>query len=406
MQLSDKARSRLVVLFAFACGAIVANLYYAQPLIGPIVASTGMLPETAGLVVTLTQIGYGLGLIFLVPLGDLVDTRRLVVTLICLVTAGLLVIATSQAAGIFLAASFFVGIACVAVQVLVPYSARLATEQEQGRVIGQVMSGLLFGILLARPIASFLAGFFGWHAIFWCSAVVMLILLVPLWRFIPAEAGHSRPVGTDGSAWARYRALMATLWPLLRSTPVLRRRAIYQAGMFGAFSLFWTAVPLLLAGPLYGFSQHGIAAFALAGASGALVTPWVGRLADRGWTRAMSAGALIIGVVSFAIAAGGLLGGAAGVALLVLAAALLDVGVSTSLVCGQRAIYALSSASRARLNGLFMALFFVGGALGSAVAGWAWARNGWLLTLALGAIFVLLPLVYFVFREPPDGPAR
>ncbi|MFI4980404.1 MAG: MFS transporter, partial [Nevskiales bacterium] len=238
----------LVLLLAAACGIIVANLYYAQPLVGPIGAAIGLDARASGLVVTLTQIGYGLGLLFIVPLGDIVENRRLVVSALLVVCCAVLVAGLSTSAQVFLAAAFVLGLSSVAAQVLVPYAAHLAPPEQRGRVVGNVMSGLLLGIMLARPLSSLIADAWGWHAVFLGSAGLIFVLVITLLRVLPPR----HPAPGPG-----YGALLRSMWMLARTTPILRRRALYQACLFGAFSLFWTTVPLLLAGPAFGLTQIG-----------------------------------------------------------------------------------------------------------------------------------------------------
>ncbi|MEZ2405200.1 putative MFS family arabinose efflux permease [Bosea sp. OAE752] len=376
----------LTIVLAAACGLIVANLYYAQPLAGPIGATLGMSAELTGLIVTLTQIGYGLGLVFLVPLGDLVENRLLIVTLVALAAVSLGMAALAASAAVFLAASLLIGMTCVAAQVLVPLAAHMAPEQIRGRVVGNVVSGLLFGIMLARPVASLVADAASWHAVFVLSAVAMLALAAFLWFRLPQRRPHTR---------LGYGELIASMGALVMSTPVLRRRAGYQACMFAAFSLFWTVTPLYLTGPQFGLTQRGVALFALAGVAGTIASPIAGRLADAGWTRPATAFALILAAGSFALTFLAEPGSTVALALLTIAAILLDYGVTTGLVLGQRAIFALGQEQRSRLNGLFIASFFMGGALGSALGGWAFAHGGWPLAGALGAAMPLLALAYF-----------
>ncbi len=376
----------LTIVLAAACGLIVANLYYAQPLAGPIGATLGMSAELTGLIVTLTQIGYGLGLVFLVPLGDLVENRLLIVTLVVLAAVSLGMAALAASAAVFLAASLLIGMTCVAAQVLVPLAAHMAPEQIRGRVVGNVVSGLLFGIMLARPVASLVADAASWHAVFVLSAVAMLALAAFLWFRLPQRRPHTR---------LGYGKLIASMGALVTSTPVLRRRAGYQACLFAAFSLFWTVTPLYLTGPQFGLTQRGVALFALAGVAGTIASPIAGRLADAGWTRPATAFALILAAGSFALTFLAEPGSTAALTLLTIAAILLDYGVTTGLVLGQRAIFALGQEQRSRLNGLFIASFFMGGALGSALGGWAFAHGGWPLAGALGAAMPLLALAYF-----------
>ncbi|MFC0708143.1 MFS transporter [Azorhizophilus paspali] len=376
----------LTPLLAAACGLVVANLYYAQPLAGPISQSLGLSPQLAGLIVTMTQVGYGLGLLLIVPLGDLLENRRLVTAQIVAVTAALLLAAFSTHALPFLAAAWLIGIGSVAVQVMVPFAAHFAPEHMRGQVVGNVMSGLMFGIMLARPVASFVADLLSWHAVFALSAAVMVLLATVLWRTLPERRPEQR-IG--------YLALLASLGRLWRNTPALRRRALYQACLFAAFSLFWTVTPLLLASPAFGLSQSGIALFALVGVAGALCAPVAGRLADRGLTRAGSATAMVLVAAAFALTHLAPAGSHTALTLLVLAGVVLDAGVTANLVLGQRLIYMLGAEQRSRLNGLYMATFFAGGAIGSTLGAWAYAHGGWTLASSIGLALPLAALLYF-----------
>ncbi|TYA10116.1 MFS transporter [Paenibacillus faecis] len=379
--------SGIMLILAVACGLIAANLYYTQPLVESISAAVGLSSGAAGLIVTLTQIGYGIGLLFIVPLGDLLENRKLVVTLLIL-TAGVLIVAAEvRSAAWFLAASLFIGVGSVAAQVLVPYAAHLSPDETRGRNVGNVMSGLLLGIMLARPVSSLVENYFGWSAIFILSSVLLLVLALVLAKLLPAR----RPQIT-----LNYPEILSSMLQLLKTTPILRRRALYHACLFAMFSLFWTTVPLVLTSPLFHFSSTGVALFALAGVSGAAAAPIAGRFADRGLIRPATvisiALVILSGILPIVFAGGSLLS----VVVLVLAAILLDMGVSANLVLGQRAIFALGAEVRSRLNGLYMAIFFAGGAIGSAVGGWAYATGGWKAAMWLGVLFPVLALVYFL----------
>jgi len=382
--------TRMTLLLAFACGLIAANLYYAQPLAGPIGVALGLSPGATGLIVTLTQIGYGIGLLFVVPLGDLLETRRLVLTLIGLAMLALLGVALATHPLPFFAATLGIGVASVAVQVLVPYAAHLAPEAVRGRVVGNVMSGLMLGIMLARPVSSFIAQMASWHAVFFMSSAAMGLLALML--------GLALPPRTPASTLS-YRALLASMARLVRTTPALRRRSLYQAGLFAAFSLFWTTVPLLLAGPEFQLSQGGIALFALAGVAGAVASPIAGRLADRGWTTPATAFAMLAVAAAFLMTHLGAHGSRFSLGLLVAAGILLDFGVTTNLVLGQRVIFVLGAEYRSRLNGLYMATFFAGGAIGSALGGWAFAHGGWALASWLGFALPVAALLYFMTEK-------
>jgi predicted MFS family arabinose efflux permease len=358
----------LTFLLAAACGLIVANMYYAQPLAGPISLALGLSPGAAGLVVTLTQVGYGVGLLLIVPLGDLVENRRLICMVICMGAVALLGAALSTHLLSFFVAALFIGFGSVAVQILVPYAAHLAPEAARGRVVGNVTTGLMLGVMLARPIASYLTALSSWRTVFFGSAGVMVVLAVVLSQALPRRTPVPR---------LRYGALLVSMLRLALTTPILKRRAIYQAFLFGAFSLFWTVTPLLLAGPDFGLSQRGIALFALAGVAGAIAAPIAGRVADRGWSRAATAFSMLAVAVAFLTTHIVDSNSTFALVLLVLAAIVLDFGVQGNVVLGYRAIFALEPEHRSRLNGLYMATFFAAGAAGSAIGGWAFAHGGW-----------------------------
>lgn len=376
---------RLILLIAIACGLIVANLYYAQPLIGPISASLGLPPEQAGFIVTLTQIGYGLGLLFIVPLGDLIENKTLVLTVMAAGVLALLGAAFAVSPLAFLMASLFIGIGSVSVQILLPFASHLAPEAVRGRVVGTVMGGLMTGIMLARPAASLITGLASWRAVFIFGTIVMIVVAVLLKVAMPRR----RPGTTLG-----YFDLLRSMRTLAVETPVLRRRAAYQCCLFAAFSLFWTSAPLLLASPQFGFSQFGIALFGLAGASGAIAAPIIGRLADRGLSRRATVLAMGIVAASFVVGVIDRSGSTLSVLGLVLAAVLLDFGVQANTVLGARALYMLAPEHRSRLNGLYIASFFLAGAAGAALGAWTFAAGGWLFTSAAGFVLPLIAIAY------------
>ncbi|WP_263263771.1 MFS transporter [Pseudomonas sp. RIT-PI-S] len=377
--------SALVLLFAFCCGAIVANIYYSQPILELIAPAIGLSAHAASLVVSLTQVGYALGLFLLVPLADLLENRRLILATLVLAVLSLLGAAFSARADAFLAISLLIGFSSVAVQMLIPMAAHMAPEAIRGRVVGNIMSGLLLGILLARPLASVIADHLGWRAVFIVAAAAMVAILALLAFTLPRrQPAHS----------ASYGQLLLSMALLLKRYPALRERAFYQALMFAAFSLFWTTVPVELA-RVYGLSQTQIALFALVGAMGAVAAPVAGRLADAGHSRAATLLAMLLAPVAFAL--GEWPGG--GVLCLALTGVLLDFGVQMSMVTGQRIIYGLDAHSRARLNGLYVTSIFIGGALGSAFASSLYERAGWGGVVALGMALPLLGLAVFLARS-------
>ena len=373
----------MVMLFAFCCGAIVANIYYAQPIIELIAPDIGLTPAMASLIVSLTQIGYALGLFFLVPLGDLLENRKLMISTTVLAIASLLGAAFIQQPNLFLLVSLLIGFSSVSVQILIPLAAHLAPAESRGRVVGSIMGGLLLGILLARPVSSVVADHFGWRAMFMAAAGLMAFISVVLLITIPKrQPDHS----------ATYGQLLRSLGTLLRKQPVLRQRAFYQGGMLATFSLFWTAAPLELARN-HGLSQSEIALFALVGALGAIAAPIAGRLADAGHTHRASLLAMLFAALSFLPAFVHPLYSVIGLAV---TGVVLDFCVQMNMVLGQRAIYALDANSRSRLNALYMTSIFIGGAFGSAIASSVYQHGGWLGVMLVGSAFPLVALLRFL----------
>lgn len=382
----------MVTLLAGASGLIVASLYYAQTLVGPISAATGLSAEAAGLIVTLTQAGYALGLLFVVPLGDLLENRKLVFGALLFAAVALAAAASSHNAMQFLAASLAIGLGSVAAQVLVPFAAHLSHEATRGQTVGKVVSGLLLGIMLARPAASLIADHASWRAVFAAASVLVATLAFVLRAKLPQRVP---------SATLSYSRLIGSLWHLFRDTPVLRRRAAYHAGLFGAFSMFWTVVPLVLEGERFHLSQTGIALFALVGMAGAIASPIAGKLADKGYTLPATAVALLLGMLGFALPLWVPGSRAVAIGMLAVASIVLDMGVAANLVLGQRALFALGAEVRSRLNGIYFALFFAGGAVGSASGAWMLANYGWRAALLAGMAFPAAALLYWVTEALP-----
>jgi predicted MFS family arabinose efflux permease len=375
-----KLTHSLIALFAFCCGAIVANLYYAQPITELIAPDIHMSPDTASLIVSLTQIGYAFGLFFLVPLGDLLENRKLMITTALVSIVSLAAAAFVHHPGLFLGISLLVGFSSVAVQILIPLAAHLAPDVSRGKVVGTIMSGLLLGILLSRPISSVVAGHFGWRAVFGSAAVLMAIVTTVL-------------------ALTTYLELIGSLGHLLRTMPVLRHRSLYQGLMFASFSLFWTAIPVELTRQ-FGLSQTAIGIFALVGAIGATSAPVAGRLADAGHTVRATLIALVVGALAYTPA---LIHPAWGVYGLVVTGIVLDFAVQMNMVLGQREIYALHAASRNRLNALYMTSIFVGGAFGSALASPLYQHCGWPLVAAVATAFPLVALLHYLAIGRPHA---
>ncbi|WP_404829175.1 MFS transporter [Streptomyces albicerus] len=372
----------LVVLLAAASGMTVANLYYAQPLLSSLRDVFHVSEAAAGGLITLTQVGYVLGMLLLVPLGDRLEKRRLISVLLAVTTLALVAAGLATSFPMLLIASLISGGTSVVAQILVPFAASLAPDHARGRIVGRVMSGLLTGILLSRTLSSLVSDVAGWRVVYLGSAVLMALLAVALHLALPRQAATTA---------LPYSQVLRSTVQLVRVHPALLRRGLYQAAMFGAFSAFWTTVSYVLTGPRFHYSPVGVGVFALVGAAGAAVAPFAGRWADRKLVRPMTGAALVAAAVAFAGA--GL--GQRHIVLLALAAVLLDMAVQTTLILGQHTIYQLDPSARARLNSAFIAIFFVGGALGSQLGSVAFHAGGWTGVALLGTAFPVLALLYW-----------
>lgn len=378
-------------IFALCCGAIVANLYYAQPMIGLIAPDIGLSVRAAGWIVSVTQIGYALGLLFLVPLGDVVENRAL---MIATTAVGLLALTATvfvSGGATFLVLALVVGIGSTSVQMMIPLVAHLAPDETRGRVVGSVMGGLLLGVMLARPVASFVAEAFGWRSVFAMAAALMFCIELVFVFAMPKRIPDQR---------SNYRRLLGSLGGMVVDEPVLRVRMAVHACMFASFTVFWTAVPLELARN-HGLTQWGIGVFALIGATGAMAAPVGGRLADSGRTRPATLVALggAAFVFLFSIVADHAV---TGLLTLGLTGVLLDFLVQGNTVLGQREIYALDAEARSRMTALFMTSIFIGGAVGAAAATMLFERYGWMGAALAGGAFPIAALLIYVTLSKPS----
>ena len=386
----------LVLVFALACGLSAANLYYAQPVLYDIARSFGTAESTTGLVVTLSQLGYALGLALLVPLGDILTRKRFLPAVLVVTAAGLVASAAAPSLGVLLAVALVVGLGSTVAQMLVPMAATLADEATRGRVIGQVMSGLLLGILLARTVSGLVAGVTSWRAVYLMAAAVTVGMAVVLGRVVPAEV--ERPS-------IRYGALLGSTVTLFRTEPLLRRRILFGALGFAAFSAFWTTMAFVLSGSPYHYGTTTIGLFGLVGAAGALCATVAGRWADRGLTRTTTLAFAVLVLVSFLP----LWLGRVDLAMMLVGVLALDVGVQGLQVTNQSIIYRLAPDARSRVNSAYMVCYFAGGALGSAAASWLYGSHRWagvcLFGAAIGAAAVVLAGLDVLRRPARPAPA-
>lgn len=377
---------RLVLLLAVACGAAVANLYYGQPLLAAIARDLHVGAGTAALLVTASQIGYAAGLLGVLPLGDLLERRRLVCRLLLLTAVALIVAAAAPSFALLAVGVGVAGITSVVAQVLVPYASTLAAEEERGRVVGRVMSGLLIGILLARTLAGLVAAAGGWRVVYGVAAALMVALAALLARFMPVIAPHSD---------LPYPKLLRSVATLVREEPALRLRMAFGALGFGSFSVLWTAIAFLLSRPPYGYGEAAIGLFGLAGAGGAIAASASGRLADAGHGRAATGAFLACVLASWGLLA---LGGHS-LAALIGGIVLLDLGVQGAHLQNQHAVYGLHAQARSRLNTAYMTCNFAGGAIASAAAAVAWDRGGWGAVSVLGGALPLAALALWAVHR-------
>lgn len=371
----------LTLIMAVACGIFAANIYYNQPLLALLQhAFAGQKAIIAG-VPTMTQLGFAVGLIGLVPLGDRIDRRRLIVTQAAVLSLSLVLLALAPNATMLIAASALVGVTSSVAQQIVPFAADLAESKQRGAVIGTVMSGLLCGILLSRVLGGYIGEHFGWRTTFWCGAMLSAATAGLLAVTLPR-----RPPKTTDS----YGRLMRSLWFLIVQEPALRRAATTQAMLFGSFIALWSILALHLETHFHLGAQIA-GAFGVVGAVGVLAAPIAGRVADRiGPHRVIALGTLVM-LLSWAVFAGwtSILG-------LVVGIVLLDFAEQTTLVCNQHVIYALRPEARSRVNTIFIGSMFIGGALGSWLAAMAWQTGGWEAVAILGAALALMALCMYV----------
>ncbi len=369
-----KTGNLLVYVMAVACGVAVANLYYAQPLLHTLAQRFGTSEGTTGLIVTMTQLGYVIGLTLIVPLGDLLERRRLITVVSAGTAVALAGAAISPGIGSFLFACLAIGLTAVVAQVLVPFAAALAADEQRGAVIGRVMAGLLLGILLARTVSGFIADAYGWRAVFWLATVCMLVQTAVLWRMLPQSQGETRLC---------YPALIRSVFLLFRGEPLLRRRIVYGTCGFAAFSVFWTSLAFLLARPPYGYSDSVIGLFGLVGAAGALSASFAGQIHDRGGTRPATGVLLAMVVMAFVIM--GVY--STHLTAIIVGVVLLDIGQQGSHILNQSVIYTLNNEARSRITTAYMTCFFFGGVMGSASSGYVYEFGGWPGVTWLGGMF-------------------
>lgn len=379
----------LTFLLALAAGAAIANLYWAQPLLGFIADDLDAPTATAGWLVTATQIGYAVGVLLLVPLGDILDRRRFVPVMFLASAAALLLCAFAPSIGVLLLALGVLGVTTISGQVLTPLAGDLAGDAHRGRVVGLVGSGTLAGILASRTISGFVASAATWRTTFALAAVVAVLLAVLLRRATPPLPPRAR---------IPYPRLLLSV-----AVVVLRQRAarwtlVLAATGFAAFSLFWTALTFLLSGPPFGYPAAAIGMFGLVGLAGVLAGLRGGRLHDRGWSLPATGVAWALALGAFVVATFG----GRSVPLLIAVTAVIDVAFQTQALLNRARLFALGHGARSRLNTALATSNFIGAAAGSAAASTLWSVGGWSAVSIAGAGLCCLALaVWALGRRGP-----
>ncbi|WP_244133370.1 MFS transporter [Burkholderia gladioli] len=382
---------RLVLLLAAAAGLGVAPLYYSQPMLGVLGPDIGASARMVGLVPTLTQLGYAIGILLLAPLGDRFDRRRVILVKAGVLVAALLLAAISPSIGFLLAASFAVGLAATLAQDVVPAAATLAPDAHRGKVVGTVMTGLLLGILLSRVVAGVVAGSLGWRATFVIAAASVAAIGLAAARGLPSF----RP-----TTQMPYRELIASLGGLWRRHPALRRAAFAQGILALGFSAFWTTLAVMLHGAPFHLGSAVAGAFGLAGAAGALAAPLAGRLADRRGPEFVTRLGIAIATVSFAAMwLAPWLSVSAQLALIALATVGFDLGFQSTLIAHQTIVYGIDPASRSRLNAVLFVGMFIGMSTGAAIGTLLFAQWGWTAVVAMAVLSSIGALLVRVWRR-------
>lgn len=375
-----------------AVGAIVANVYYIQPLLADVARDFTLTSTAAGAIAMVSQLGTTCAMLLLVPLGDIRERRALISFLICVLAAGLLAMATARNVVWLCLAAAVVGASGSVVHLIIPFAAHLAPPKERGRIVGQVIGGLLMGILLARTLSGWLGSAGGWRLVYWiaCGLMVILALLTRI----------CLPKG-EPTASLSYADLVRSVFRLFREEPVLREASFLGALFFLAFSAFWTTLVFLLETPPYHYGAAAAGMFGLVGAVGAAGAPLIGRFADRRGPRVTVGFSLVLGLASFGLLAvyGHHLAG------LIVGVIFFDLAVQAGHVANQTRIYGLHASARSRLNTVYMTCYFIGGSTGSILGAWAWHLAGWNGVCACGLGAMAVGLAYFRLKSRSSAPS-
>ena len=382
---SPQLTATVLLLMATACGLCAGANYFNQPLLNSIAQALQVSESTAGILVTCAQVSYAVGLLFLVPLGDMLERRRLIVSLMLLAACGLLVSGFAQWLPSPFAAlvlgTLVTGLFSVAAQVLVPMAASMAAPAQSGRAVGLVMSGLLTGILLARTVAGVLSGIGGWSLVYQVGGVVMALVALALHYLLPR--------GRQTGARLAYGQVLASMATLIRTQPRLRTRTLLGGLAFASVSVLFSTMALMLGGPQHGLSDMSIGLIGLSGVAGALMANTAGRLVDKGLERPTTAFSALLMLLNWAL----LWWGQYSVAMFVVGMLVIELALQGVHICNQNVIYQLAPQARSRINACYMTGYFIGASAGSALGVWAWHHGGWTSACIAGGAIAALNLV-------------
>lgn len=373
----------LILIMAITCGLTVANLYYIQPLLGDMAKSFNVHEVSVGSAAMLTQIGYAVGMIFILPLGDIKERKNLITIMLLFSVISLFTMAFSQNIYMLIISSFAVGFTSIIPQLIIPLAAQLSNPNERGKIIGTVMSGLLIGILVSRTISGLIGNYFGWRVVYIVAAIMMIILTLVLKKVIPI---------TNPVSEVRYFDLLKSLPKLIKEEPILKEASLNGALMFAAFSAFWTALTFLLESSHYNMGSQAAGLLGLVGIVGALAAPLVGKLADKKGSRYVIGICIIIVSLSYILF---LFLGFKMIGLIV-GVILLDLGVQSSNISNQARVHSMNEEKRNRINTVYMVSFFLGGSLGSFLGSSAYSNFGWVGVCIFGIITQIIAL--FIHR--------
>jgi predicted MFS family arabinose efflux permease len=381
--------STLVVLMAVAIGVIVANLYYLQPLLQQVRAGFHVSTASTSLLITLIQVGYVIGLFFILPLGDLFVRRTLIVTIFLVAALAMAGASFIHSFAIFALLTVVIGLSSVAGQVIIPLGADLAPDAQRGRVLGRLMTGLLGGILLSRTLSGAVSEAIGWRGVYQVSAGLLVVMAVVMYFALPQERSRDR---------FEYRHLATGGVTMMRNSVSLRRRGWLGGTAFGAFSVLWSTLAFQLSAAPFHYSSGVIGLFGLFGLAGIVAANVAGRLADQGRTQLGTVSSAFLIIIAFAV----LSVGRRNVWLIAVGIILLDAGAQGTHVSNQSIIYAIAPSQRSTINSIYMVCFFTGASIGSLVSGYAFAHYGWNGTCAVGAIFGVATIVpALLWRKAP-----